>query len=301
MSIKKNKAIVTLIIGEKYQKLWKQYAQNSWEQYARKYGYDLICFDQPLDNSERASKRSPSWQKCLILGQEKIKQYDQVVWIDSDVVINNTLAPDITENVPLDKVGAVDAWSMPNQAAYQVMHERRIFLSKKYKVDTPSFGIHQEYYTDYGLEAVSQNTVQCGILVLSPHHHKDVLEYVYYHYEDKGSPHWHYEMRPLSYELIKVDVVAWLDYRFNLIVEEYKMLHFPFMYPKNWMGRAIRKLGKNTYPILSSLGVKSLNEKCINATYLQSYFLHFAGAGNDIRLLNKKIKTFEDYLNIYGI
>ena len=48
---------------------------------------NLICIEQPLDDSARAQKRSPCWQKCLILGEESVNKYDRVVWVDADVLM----------------------------------------------------------------------------------------------------------------------------------------------------------------------------------------------------------------------
>ena len=43
--------------------------------------------------------------KCLILGQDFAQNYDEIVWIDSDTMIN-ALPPDPAAGVPLDKVDA---------------------------------------------------------------------------------------------------------------------------------------------------------------------------------------------------
>lgn len=83
-SMKHSKAIVTLAIGNNFLERWKSLCQLNWQQYADKHGYALVCIDTPLDNSERAQQRSPSWQKCLILSQEFAQQYERVVWIDSE-------------------------------------------------------------------------------------------------------------------------------------------------------------------------------------------------------------------------
>ena len=98
--------MVTIAIGETYHASWKKSCEPNWKQYADKYKFDLICLEQPLDSSEGARNRSVAWQKCLILGQDFASGYDQIVWIDSDIMINSC-APDITTGVPLDKVGAV--------------------------------------------------------------------------------------------------------------------------------------------------------------------------------------------------
>jgi hypothetical protein len=103
------KAIVTIALGEKYLTTWRRVCEANWYAYAQKHGYDIVCIDAPLDPSARARQRSPSWQKCLILGQDAIRKYERVVWVDADILINVGAAPSIVEGVPVDKVGAVVA------------------------------------------------------------------------------------------------------------------------------------------------------------------------------------------------
>ena len=98
-------------MGEKYLTTWRRVCEANWHAYAQKYGYDIVCLDAPLDSSARARQRSPSWQKCLILGQDAIRKYERVVWVDADILINVEAAPSIVEGVPADKVGAVEALS----------------------------------------------------------------------------------------------------------------------------------------------------------------------------------------------
>src|SRR6516225_10212655 len=105
--MKNQKAIATIAIGEKYYSNWKKFCEPNWKQYADRYGFDLVCLQQPLDTSERARRRPTGWQKCLILSQDFAGSYDQIVFIDSDIVIN-ACAPDITAGVPLDKVGVTE-------------------------------------------------------------------------------------------------------------------------------------------------------------------------------------------------
>src|SRR5262249_6428174 len=50
--------------------------------------------------------RSPAWQK-LLLGRAPVPQrYEQVAWIDPDVLINAAKAPNLFEHVPPGKIGA---------------------------------------------------------------------------------------------------------------------------------------------------------------------------------------------------
>ena len=112
-----SKAIVTLALGKKYLKEWQQFCQENWQKYADKYGYDVICIDAPLDESNRAIQRSPSWQKCLILSQNWSQNYDRIVWVDADIIISPE-APCIVQGVPVKKVGAVNLYETPSSEVY---------------------------------------------------------------------------------------------------------------------------------------------------------------------------------------
>ena len=118
------KAIVTLTIGEKYEKLFNNHCKKNWCKFSEKYNYDLIVINKNLDNSKRGRERSPAWQKLLILSQEWSNNYDQIIWIDSDVIINNKLAEDISKNVEIENFGAVNAYSIPSKELYEISLQR---------------------------------------------------------------------------------------------------------------------------------------------------------------------------------
>ena len=113
-----DKAIVTLAIGAAFRQRWLEVCKPNWQRYAERHGYDLICIDQPLDHTPRVLQRSPAWQKCLVLSQPFSRNYERLVWVDLDILINPE-APDIADGVPLDKVGAVDEYSIPTPALHR--------------------------------------------------------------------------------------------------------------------------------------------------------------------------------------
>ena len=159
--MKNQKAIVTIAIGGTYYASWKKFCEPGWKQSADTYGFDLVCLESPLDTSERASARSVAWQKCLILGQDFAGTYDQIVWIDSDILIN-ACAPDITTGVPLDKAGATEDASYSDTG--------HMFLKRAFKL-WPGAVINytpQEYYSKYGLPADCDRVLNTGVLVVSP-------------------------------------------------------------------------------------------------------------------------------------
>lgn len=80
-------AIVSLCIGNDYVALWEHLCRHGWQTYADANHYDLIVISEPIDQSERGRSRSLAWQKLLVLDQDWAQKYQQIVWIDADIVI----------------------------------------------------------------------------------------------------------------------------------------------------------------------------------------------------------------------
>lgn len=281
-----SKAIVTLALGQKYLKEWQNFCQANWQYYAEKHGYDIICIENPLDISERAGKRSPSWQKCLILSQDWSQNYEQIVWVDADIMISPH-APCIVQGVPVSKVGVVDLYATPTPEIYAkyladiyeyLMAKNIPFINNR----TP-----QEFYKNYGLNCQFNQVVQAGVMVLSPQYHRHILEKTYFEYEDKGSAQWNYEMRPLSYELIKAKCVKWIDPRFNFLWSIYQYVYASELFEarKNRKSNLVSR-GFNKARKLLNLRSKEELEvmRCIEESLTKTFFLHFAGGTSDMRL-----------------
>jgi hypothetical protein len=291
--MKNAKAIVTLTIGEKYLRSWKEDCEANWQEYATKHGYDLICVDQPLDTSDRANKRSPAWQKCLVLSQEFSNRYERIVWIDSDILINTSKSPSVTDDVPIDKVGAVEMFCYAKEAG-SIGQEalNRMFDFWKLAVINPKA---QDYYTKYGLPDGFDTVVQTGVLVMSPAYHRTILERVYYDYEEKGGPEWHYEMRPLSYELLKAEAVHWIDARFNLHWLDSKFVNYPFLITPSRSHSYLTKVSNKVAKITGSCSTITVHEACLKATFLNSYFLHIGGSEiSDMKSLDTTVSSWRE-------
>jgi hypothetical protein len=295
--MKNLQAIVTLVIGEKYLKRWKKLCQENWQNYADKHGYDLIVIDTSLDRSERALKRSPAWQKCLILSQEFSQQYERIVWIDSDILINSAIAPCIVKDVPIDKVGATDEYSWPTPQLYDQILERKYDYYEYARFNPVNDYKAKLFYSNYGLPPKFDRIVQTGVMVLSPHHHRQILEKVYFEYEDKGQAQWNYEMRPLSWELLEADYVHWIDPRFNVIWFDYLCLYYPFLLEKP-RPISILKLQRKLRQFSSNIGILphlKLKKVCANTAFMNSFFLHFSGpGGGEMPLINTKATSWRD-------
>jgi hypothetical protein len=278
------KAIVTLAIGKPYEAMFDRYCRSLWSLYAKKHGFDLIVITDHLDTSSRAQSRTPAWQKCLIFQDPRVQQYDQVVWIDTDILINPN-SPDVTLGVPLDKIGVVDEAATPSRDDLKLYVDRfqdyfnpGLSKTSSNSVVVPSHAMIEylkyafnpsAYYNDFGLAGKFESIVQTGVIVLSPTYHRELLEHVYYDYEDKG-PEWNYEQRPLGYEILTQNQEVWLSTKFNMTWVILKAIMYPFLDASTTLNEKIlKKLGKDYRAELIS--------KCMTATFLSNYFLHYAG------------------------
>ena len=269
------RALVTLLIGQKYRKRWQTLCESDWRSYASRHGYDLIPIETELDGARRARRRSPAWQKCLVLSQEFSSRYDQIVWVDSDVAIRPD-APSVAQGVPIDTVGAVNERASPTPERFRLADSAQQNLWRKEGVPFVPGETAWEFYAAYGLPATFDEVVQTGVLVLSPRHHRDLLERTYLEYEDRGSAAWNYEMRPLSFEILKAGNVHWLDPRFNLPWGLVKVLDNPDLAR---VGKPSALLLHPRHPLRPRLA------ECARRALEDAYFLHFAGCAHEMVLL----------------
>ena len=260
------KAIVTLAIGSAYAERFERCCRAGWNAYADRHGYELFVVTEPLDASERARRRSPAWQKCLVLSLPHVADCEQVVWIDSDVCINPS-APSVVESVPPECIGATDEHAFPAPGLRQRLLDAIIASSP----EDADFGARYwrqwrdpgVWHSAVGLPAGQAHIVQTGVLVLSPKHHRETLEHVYYRHNDDVP---NYEMRPLSYEIQARGFQYWIDPRFNALL---------------WWMFLERSLAGSQ--IVSETELAGF----VRESFAGSYFLHFAGCAHLMPLMGR--------------
>ncbi len=258
------RALVTMVVGHRYQELFERCCRESWTNYACQHDLNLIVLNAPIDRSERAAGRPLHWQKCLILDDERIAGHSQVAWVDADIVINPA-APSVFDGVAENRFGAVDEFRSPDALTYRrslaAMYLRLRRIGAPYHHNLMPEG----YYRNRGFPELHE-VVQTGVFVCSPLHHRDFLRGVYTKYATDSlsacndNPSSNYEMGALSYELLERGLVDWIDERFNrqvlIGIEEARF-------------RDREILGTPTAPVeVGPILCKLLAD---------SYFLHFAG------------------------
>ena len=79
--------LVTIAIGKKYLDEYKDLFYQSQSNYARKNGYDFLVITDFLDVNLK-HKSTISFNKILVCNQEWSKNYDFIIFIDADILIN---------------------------------------------------------------------------------------------------------------------------------------------------------------------------------------------------------------------
>lgn len=247
------KAIATLAIGTRYKRMLHVFALPTWRVYARRHGYEIVCFDCPLDETPRAAARSPAWQKLLILGRPELAGFDAVVWLDTDIVVNPGLAPCIVAATPRGKLGICEQTEIPDLPLLSLMRAAVMTIDEHHRQDLNVGGI----YAAHGFADPPARIFNTGVMVLDRLAHRAFLERVYAAYDDVG-PGGAYEMGPLSYEIARGAVES------ATIDPKFKALYLT-------LAAAFGNIHQPLEPVLDGRAA------LIAAMLSKVYFLHFAG------------------------
>ncbi|MHA1597602.1 MAG: hypothetical protein ACTSV1_02675 [Alphaproteobacteria bacterium] len=261
-----NKALVTLAIGDRYVDEFEQQVSASWRAYGERHGYDIIVLTDVIDTSCDLSRKSLHWQKLLIGLVPGVSDYEHVVWLDTDILINPRTAPCIVSAVQKtgsDKIAVADYAS--NISPVEDTSDRYYILDQLFrigsrKIDVPPL-VMTDVYRDLGYSAPADKYINTGMFVFQPKRHNDFLSQCYAKYE-ADSADGSFENIPFSYELQAEDMAVYIDERFNMAWSKYATTHYPFLYLLDFV---------KAYPDFAI--------KCVNVYYHNNYFCHFAGHG----------------------
>ncbi len=250
--------IVSFVIGEIYARTWSRMCSHSWIRYAERTGVDIIILQHRIDASD--VDRSPAWQKLLILDQPWSQRYERIIWLDSDIIINQA-APDILEyGGPIEKVGLCEDSGRLSAAEAQIYLERKTntVFSPRDVFTTWRHATRERYI----LCKTSPHEVlfNTGVMVLSPEHHNDLLKSVYTCPEMTRL----FEQPELSHRLLEQDLAHVLSPRYNWgLIEPIELIFNCGM------------IGEETPEFMAQV-MHVIVRSQLNC----AYFLHFYGAMN---------------------
>lgn len=252
------RCLCTLATG-KYERLWRSLCAPSWQDYAQRHGYEIVVFEQPLDDSPRARGRSPAWQKLLVADDPRVAACDQAVWIDADIVLNAGAAPDICAGWDGGRMRICREFTWGDSPHLRWAAERwQDLLTAAHAQSQVAYD--PDYYRMLGLEGVDGPVLNTGVFTFSPGRHGGFLRSLYDRYEDRG-PGTLMEMVFLSAEMVRDDLAELIDPRFNFPLLPY-----------------VRALAMDSQDNRQQRPVTSGLVAVLRGALEASYFLHFAGA-----------------------
>lgn len=228
--------LVTIAIGSKYLDIYKKRFYESQRKYAQKCGYDFKVITNFLDKTIQ-QKSTISFNKVLVCSQPWSSQYDFIIFVDADIIININ-SPPIHSYVDYGNcIGIVDEFSQPTK-------ERRLKIQQNNGWESTA----TEYYKLCGFDLETDMVFNSGVLVLQPKIHGDFLQNIYDKYIRQSISHprgFHFEQSCIGYEIQKKNIYKVIDNKFNALCA-----------------------------LISQDNVENIN---IDIYMNQNYFIHFAG------------------------
>jgi hypothetical protein len=200
--------LITIAIGDKYFEEYKDLFYESHKNYALKHGYDFKVVTEFLDKNIQI-KSTISFNKILVCNQEWSTNYDFIIFIDADILININSPPIHNYMDYGNCIGIIDEYSQPSK-------ERRLKIQKKMGWETSA----SDYYKLCGLNIQTEMVFNSGVLVLQPAKHKDFLEYIYNKYVLHSISHYrgfHFEQSCIGYEIQRAKLYKVIDNKFNAV------------------------------------------------------------------------------------
>lgn len=231
--------LVTICIGEKYLKEYNKFFKPSQEKYAKKWDYDFKILTDYI--KEPKHPHLISLNKILVCDYQWDKEYDYIIFVDADIVINENTPPIHNEYNFGDKIGVVNQSQPTLQARIETQIHRGFEITAK------------DYYRSKSKHIIeTQHIINTGVLVIQPKKHKLFLRNIfdtYYKKQINNKSGFHYEQSVIGYEIQKNNMHFFMNMKWNAL----------------W--------GNNKY-FFNTIKKQLLT---LQGFYDSNYFIHFAG------------------------
>jgi lipopolysaccharide biosynthesis glycosyltransferase len=186
--------LITVAIGENYQKRYKALFYDNHKTYATKCGYDFKIVTDFLDiNNQYAS--FISLQKSLVCSQDFSQKYKKIIYVDADILFNIKTATPIHLLVENENIYIADEYSQPTQ-------DVRLEIQQLNNWERSA----TDYYALAGLNLKTKSVLNTGLMIFNPEIHRKILEDIYIEAVRKGFNHsrgFHFEQAMIGYGLQK--------------------------------------------------------------------------------------------------
>lgn len=231
-----------------------------------------MLVDKPIRKLHDYSRRPPHWQKAFVLSHSAAEKYEDIVFMDSDIIINYHMAPCIVKANNSDKIGmiAFDHYLDDDMNAYFIGIRKGNFASYEKRMKLAQQGAgpmrlppadFSKIYSEYTPNNRDLPRLNSGVMVMKPRLHRELMESIYFSSFEEAEDGWvngkeiDIDQTYISYKLLQADMVNLLDRRFNVIASFEHAIHYPFTL---------------------LLGNEDILRMCFTTMLCNSYFLHFA-------------------------
>ena len=238
------------------------------------------------------------------MSQPKYREYDRLLWLDSDVMINPSAAPDLAEDVPEGKVGCVSDNSSPSWSEARVLRGASpsaaeiATINEKQHLERLEEERKRKYLAREEIRPLTREDrdqalrrtllarqipfgdltqFNSGVIMTSPAQHWEVFEQIYNSYEDVFQPL--NDNIPIIVEIGRRNLLHSIDARFNVLFGLELFEHYPFL----------------LFPLRES---EQLLRLAATSVYLRSFFLHFAGSFSYAPYVNSAVATWLDLVTL---
>lgn len=81
------RALVTVVVGDGYRRFYDAHVRAGHERFARQLGCPLVVLTRRLVSASEVDHPHASWEKVKILEEPELARYEQLCWIDADIVV----------------------------------------------------------------------------------------------------------------------------------------------------------------------------------------------------------------------
>lgn len=187
-------AFVVIALGPKYLMYYNLRFRKSHMHYCRRHSYDFKVITEPF-TPESAHVDAYTFNKIMICEAPWAQDYEIIIVVDADILINSTAPAVHTFLSDSSKIGIVDEnLQSPRNAS--------------------------QYYADCGFNINTPHILNTGLLIFRPAVHGSTLSEIWRHYIGASIGHkrgYHYEQSCIGYELIRRNLFELLPGEFNAI------------------------------------------------------------------------------------
>lgn len=199
--------LVTICIGKTYLQQYNKLFKKSQKKYARKCSYDFKVITNYIKEPKHPDLISLN--KILVCDYPWEKEYDFIIFIDADIIINEN-APEIHKAYNFgDKIGVV------NQSQPTLKAKIEIQIKRGYEITAKDY-----YKSKSNHDIETDHVINTGVLIIQPKKHKLFLRNIfdtYFKNQIGNKERFHYEQSVIGYEIQKNNMHYFIDMKWNAL------------------------------------------------------------------------------------